>query len=97
MPFQITSCSTRNGSFSASARAAEGVAFVAGTLAAGIAFTAPDEWGRVSIPALSSILQPSDNLGRASRVLSGQRSAFKNTLHRLGHIEPRTTQRSIQG
>src|SRR5947209_6607509 len=50
----------------------------------------------VLVPARYRLFQPLDDLLGALRALAGQGSAYQNTLHRLGHIQPGATQQGIE-
>ena len=49
-------------------------------------FAVPDERSWVRIPTSDGVLQPGDQLGRALRMLAGQRPATQDALDRLGHV-----------
>jgi hypothetical protein len=66
-------------------------------MAALLALACPDKRRRVSILAASRGFEPLNNLSRCFGVLSIQDPSFQDTLDGFGHIEPRTTQRGIQG
>ena len=72
-----------------------GPVYQAGTLsgnpiamAAGLALAAPDEWGRLAIPASRGRLQPSDDLVWGLGMLAGQGPSDEDALDRFGHIQP---------
>jgi hypothetical protein len=81
----------------AGARTTESVPTLVCPRAAGGALATPDERGWVRIPAANHGSQPVHDLGSAVWLLPYQRPPYQDALHRLGHIQPRATDRGVQG
>lgn len=69
---------------------AEGMTALTGTKTASLAFTAPYERRRISIPTFRRGFQPCDDVGGCLGMTTIQRAAFDNALDGLGHVERRT-------
>src|SRR6478672_13120673 len=65
---------------------------LAATSPADGALAAPDERGRLAIPAAGGRFQPGDDLIWRLGMLPAQGPPFQDALDRLGHIQPRPTQ-----
>src|SRR6266542_170663 len=88
------SCRNELGLENGCGRATETASFLAhSTLSA---FAVPDERRWRSIPARHPVLQPGDQLLHGFRMLSAQRSAVDDALHRFGHIQPRSAEWRVQ-
>ena len=60
------------------------------------AFAVPDKRRRLRIPAARRLLKPAADLGRAVRMLPGERAALEHALDRLGHVEPTAAHGRVQ-
>src|SRR5919112_551961 len=60
------------------------------------AFAVPDNRRRLGIPASCRLLKPAPDLGRAVRMLPGERAALEHALNRLGHVEPAAAHGRVQ-
>src|SRR5579875_686797 len=67
-----------------------------GAVAASMAFASPDERRRMAIPALDSVTKPVFENLHIVDMMSLQRSANDDALHRFGHVEPGAGTRRIQ-
>src|SRR5216684_3628839 len=67
-----------------------------GAIAACMPLASPDEGSRMTIPSLDGIPKPIFEDLHIIDMVSLQRSADENALHRFGHVEPRASTRGVQ-
>src|SRR3954471_447300 len=56
----------------------------------------PDKGGGLAVPGLSSLLEPSADLGGRLGMLARQGPALEDALDGLGHVEPTAAERRIE-
>src|SRR3954466_3025210 len=60
------------------------------------ALAVPDKGGGLAVPGLSSLLEPSADLGGRLGMLARQGPALEDALDGLGHVEPTAAERRIE-
>ncbi len=78
------------------ARAADSRASCAGTRSACVPFPAPDERGRLSVPAAGRSLQPLDDLLWRCRLLTSECASFEDALDGFRPVQPRPAHRRVE-
>jgi len=68
----------------------------AGAMATVVALAAPDERRGCGVPTGDRVFQPGRQFVLVRRMLTSERTAADDALHRLGHVEPRVTDGCVQ-
>jgi hypothetical protein len=72
------------------------MATLATALTTSKALAAPLEWGGVQVPTVGNSFEQGNDLLGSFRVLTGQTTSYQDALHRLSHVQPGATQRSVE-